>query len=69
MPRDGRLSSLDDPEAVDTGSKASRAAVVPLDEDLHLVDVEHRSAAQDACPPLQELDSIPPTGDAFLVAG
>lgn len=68
MPRDGRLSSLDDPEAVDTGAKASRAAVVPLDENLHLVDVEHRSAAQDAGPALEELDPIPLSRDAFLVA-
>jgi len=48
----------DDPEELDVRPQALRAAVVPLDEYLHLVDVEHRAPATDAGPRLEELDPV-----------
>jgi hypothetical protein len=42
------LPGLDESEPVDAGPEAPRAAVIPLDKDLHLVDVEDRAADADA---------------------
>ena len=48
----------DDPEELDVRPQALRASIVPLHEDLHLVDVVHRAPATDAGPRLEELDPV-----------
>jgi hypothetical protein len=48
----------DDPEELDVRPQALRPSVVPLHEDLYLVDVVHRAPATDAGPRLEELDPV-----------
>jgi hypothetical protein len=54
----GRVVTVEDAHPIHSGPQALGPPVVPLDENLQLVRVEHGSAQANAVPRLAELDAV-----------